>query len=656
MNLKIKTLFQYFLIVLLAASTSFFMFSAEGYSQNPGLTPQTADGFETGDWRNFRPHYIGDSGEFIRPNFSINDTNPISGNYSLQWRGNGEEHEWVKVSNAFYMQLPAKVSLDFRVEADDTDWSIGLQLLETYDRFAGVRFSPRGNGQFYLSLEDLSGSASGVRAENGTVYRLTLHRFHDDDIHATLIDVNTGQEIAKLNGLSSVTPEALGIYVYTGAGSETVIDFDNISVESAPYRFRSGKWTRSPHFVVLPQLPDVAEDQGNWVGAQSTIKKDDEYLMWYRRRDNVDRGKGYGFARSVDGLHWEKYENNPIFTYDDAEFNSAEKIHVLYVDGLFRAWYAVNAPGSWYTAYATSEDGVNWEQQGLVLDDTYTKDVDVVYHEGLYYLYSIKDNVNLGVYTSSDGMDWEHHNTIQLGVHRHVAATYIKKTGEFHVYATGGFAGVSQAVSKDGIHFGPFRKVMDASKVGLDDWADAGVTYLSFLTDEHGKIDDDRQMPIYYQARNTWDNNIPGWLFHGSERVVLAGHYNGVFLGIPTTVLPDGSYEYHRFPFEVPRAEGLDIFASRKTELRLDNWETDSLIMYEGNLTADESGRGHSGEVNTQVQWELTKLSPGEEIELVLNGETVSHKQADNSGMLVFTAIVNGNDGPVTFRIQKADG
>ncbi|MCC5940039.1 MAG: hypothetical protein JJU37_00710, partial [Balneolaceae bacterium] len=260
-----KIIYNHIFCITLAVAALFLMVPNQSNSQNSGLSPQTSDGFETGDWRNFRPHYIGDSGEFIRPNFSINSTDPISGNYSLQWQGNDEEHEWIKVSNAFYLELPAKVSFDFRVEADDTDWSIGLRLLETFDRFAGVRFSPRGNGRFQLSLEDLSGSASGMRAENGGVYRLTLQRFDHDDVLATLIDVNNGQEIAKLNGLSSVTPEALGIYVYTGEGSNAVIDFDNIDVESAPYRLRSGEWSRSPHFVVLPQLPDVAEDQGNWV-------------------------------------------------------------------------------------------------------------------------------------------------------------------------------------------------------------------------------------------------------------------------------------------------------------------------------------------------------------------------------------------------------
>jgi len=645
----------FFLKVIITCIIALLLpFHNVSYSQEAGLLPQNADGFETGDWRNFRPHYIGDSDEFIRPKFIINHTNPLTGNYSLQWQADDQEHEWVKVSNAFYLELPAEVSIDFRVDANDSEWSIGLRLMETYERFAGVRFSPRGNDTFQLSLEDLSGSASEVRAKNGDLYRLKLRRFNDDDIEATLIDINTGQVIAKLNGLSSVEPEALGIYVYTGAGSNAVIDFDNISVESAPYRLRSGKWSRAPHFVVLPQLPDVEEDQGNWVGAQSTIKKDDEYLMWYRRRNNIERGLGFGFARSSDGINWDKYDNNPIFTYDDELYYSAEKIHVLYVDGLYRAWYAVNHPESWYTAYATSEDGIDWEQHGLVLDDTYTKDVDVVYHDGLYYLYSIKNNDQIGIYTSIDGIDWELEGSIPMGVHRHVAATYVERTGEFHLYATGGFAGVSQAVSNDGINFGPFRQVMDASKVGLDDWADAGVTYLSFLTDGHGKIKDDKQMPVYYQARNTWENNFPSWLFHGSERVVLAGHYDGLFLGVTATVLPQGGYEYHSFPFEIPRAEGIEMFASHKLDVRLDHWPPESTVLYKGSLMAEESYRGHSGEVHTQVQWQLTKLSPGENIDLLLNGELVMNQQADDSGSLLFTAIVNGDDGPVEFTIQKA--
>ena len=524
-----------FLTVIIMLSVS-----SNSYAQQSGLMPQNEDGFETGDWRNFRPHYIGDSDEWIRPQFTINESNPISGNYSLRWQSDGQEHEWVKVSNAFYLALPAKVSIDFRVEADDTDWSVGLRLLETYDRYTGIRLTPRNDGRIEVSLEDLSQQTSVIQAENGNVLRLTISRSGNDDISATIEDIQSGEILVELNGYSSVVPEAIGIVVQTGAGSEAILDFDNITVESAPYRMASGQWTRSPQFVTLPRLPEITQDQGNWVGGQTTMKKGDRYLMWYRMRDNIERGRGYGFAESDDGLHWNKYENPPVFTYDPDQYSSAEKISVLYVDGLYRAWYAVNAPDSWYTAYATSEDGINWEKHGLVIDETYTKDAVVLYVNETYYLYAIRDNVNVGIHTSTDGVEWEHRHTIPMGVHRHIAATYVERTEEFHLYTSGGFAGVSQAVSSDGVNFGPFRQVMKTSKVGLDDWQDAGVTYISFLTDEHGKIKDDRQMPIYYQARNTWDNNIPGWLYHGGERVVLAGHYDGLFPGVKTTVLPNG--------------------------------------------------------------------------------------------------------------------
>ncbi len=47
----------------------FFLFIL-GYnviaSDTKGLLPVNRDGFEAWDWRNFRPHYVGDSDEWIR--------------------------------------------------------------------------------------------------------------------------------------------------------------------------------------------------------------------------------------------------------------------------------------------------------------------------------------------------------------------------------------------------------------------------------------------------------------------------------------------------------------------------------------------------------------------------------------------------------------
>lgn len=122
----------------------------------------------------------------------------------------------------------------------------------------------------------------------------------------------------------------------------------------------------------------------------------------------------------------------------------------------------MNAPSSWYTAYTTSEGGINWDKHGLVIDEA--------------YLYAIRENVNIGIYTSQDGVEWEYRKTILMGVHRHIAGTYVERTNDFHFYTSCGFAGVSQSISSNGVHFGPFRQVMEPSNVGLDDWQDAGVT------------------------------------------------------------------------------------------------------------------------------------------------------------------------------------
>ena len=160
-------------------------------------------------------------------------------------------------------------------------------------------------------------------------------------------------------------------------------------------------------------------------------------------------------------------------------------------------------------------------------------------------------------------------------------------------------------------------------------------------------------MPIYYQARNTWDNNIPGWLFHGSERVVLAGHYDGLFPGVKTTVLPQGGYKYHSFPFEIPRAEGIEIHASQKIEVQLDSWLPEAETIAKGSLVAPPGYSGHSGHVNTQLQWNLKNLAPDVYYELELDGQQVAREQADDQGRILFTAIVEGDNDLILFQINR---
>ncbi len=618
-------------------------------SENKGLLPVNRDGFETGDWRNFRPHYVGDSDEWIRPNFVINNTDPLTGDYSLQWRSDDKSHQWLMLSNAFYLAKPVTVSVDFRVTGEAKDFAAGLLLMETLDEYAGIKVTGKGSDLFQRGKASVAQPAIEMDVLPGSIYRMSVTLSDDYRLEAEITDKSSGRVVSSFETTSFIDPAAVSMYVRTGGGAATTIDFDDLKVDGSDYLIPAGKYVRSPYFVVLPRKPDVEQDQGNWVGGQSTMIKDGEFLMWYRIRDNKERGKGYGFARSNDGLDWVKYENNPLFTHGP-EFSSNEKISVLHVDGLYRAWYAVDTPRGWFTAYATSEDGRYWEQHGLAIDETYCKDAAVIYLDGTYYLYSIKDNDKIGIYTSPNGVDFTHRNTIDIGIHRHVAAFYEKRTGLFHLYSTGGHNGVCHAVSENGIDFGFFINVWNPPAVGIDDWERAGITYLSFLTDNHGHIDDASSLPVYYQARNTWDNNIPGWLYHGGERVVLAGKFEGIYPGVATRIMPDGTSYYESFPFMVRRAGGLSFSAMRPVRVVMDQWDRYGGITASGSLEALSEDPG-----NTQVQVKAEKLVPGAGYRLMIDGHAVSETVADKYGKLLFTFTIE-QGLPVELTILSDEG
>ena len=612
-----------------------------------GLLPVNRDGFETGDWRNFRPHYAGDASDWIRPNFSINQVDPIDGAFSLRWSSDDRHHQWYMLSNAFYLAKPVTVTVDFRVSSEAQDFEAGLLLMESKSEYAGIKASHERAGLFKAGNTTIEQTGKGISLVPGTIYTLSVSMLDDHLFRAEVVERESGRVLAGFESLSFIVPEAVSLYVSTGAGSGAVIDFDNLAADAAAYLVPAGQYVRSPQFVVLPRLPDVAQDQGNWVGGQSSMLEDDEFKMWYRIRDNEVRGRGYGFARSSDGVNWEKYEHNPLFTHHP-DFLSNEKISVLKIDGLYRAWYAVDTgDNKWYTAYATSEDGLNWEQHGLVIDETYCKDAVVIYLDGTYYLYSIKDDTRIGVYTSSNGVDFTNENTIEIGVHAHVAAFYEKSTGLFHLYSTAGYNGVNHAVSANGIDFGFFTNVMNPSAAGLDDWDQAGVTYLSFITDAHGHLDDARSLPFYYQARNHWDNNIPGWRFHGGERVVLGGKYEGLYLGVPAQIHPGQACYYESFPFMVPKADGFSVAALRPVRITVNNYDPKNELVASGSLEAISNFPRR-----TQVQIRAERLIPGKSYQLFLDNEQMGEALADKYGAVMFTIPVQ-QDGAKNFRLLR---
>ena len=609
-------------------------------AQHSGLTPWDNDGFETGDWQNFRPNYIGNEHVFIRPRFDVTNENPLSGNYSLRWSGGDREHEWLMLSNAFQMNLPVTVSVTFRVDSDgaeDSQWSAGLWLMESHDLYSGLNVN---NDSGTLIADGTTQTSDFVGAQQivkGNEYRITIGLNSSGLLSGTITDLNSGHALWHQTGKTIINPGAIAMYVHTPAGSPAEIMFDDVEVGSGEYMVVSDEWTRAPmpNYVVLPRLPDVTQEEGNWVGGHSVMRTDDgSYHMWYRIRDNNVRGRGYGYATSTDGLNWEKYEGNPVFQKDPSkQYASNEKITVLKVDETFHGWYTVEDDGLWITNHITSKDGINWSGDQEVINDQMCKDADVIFLDDTFYLYCIGPTyTDIAVHTSANGVDWERKHVYEMGTHRHLAAYYDKKNQNFALYPTAGERGVSYAVSDDGIRFEPFVQTWSPSAVGLDDWERAGITYFSFLRDEHGHIEDGDVLPVYYQARNTYDNNIPGWLYHGGERVVLAGKYNGLYLNLPAIAQPDGSYHYKSFPYGAVKADGLELFASYQAEILITEWNPQERVIARGTLKADEI---------SMIQVEAAGLTPGKSYDLIIEGERVTEGIADNDGTILVRSVIS---------------
>lgn len=114
----------------------------------------------------------------------------------------------------------------------------------------------------------------------------------------------------------------------------------------------------------------------------AVVKRGNEYLMWYIGNSTRTRQSDHamGMARSTDGIHFEPYADNPVFTGDDISFGtSVQTPHVIWDDdaGLFRMWFSsvsgeLGDNGMLKTViqhmgYATSEDGVKWDVHPEVL-------------------------------------------------------------------------------------------------------------------------------------------------------------------------------------------------------------------------------------------------------------------------------------------------
>jgi len=176
--------------------------------------------------------------------------------------------------------------------------------------------------------------------------------------------------------------------------------------------------------------PVLVGDEGTWedgeVSGPSVIKENGIYKMWYG-------AKGIGYATSTDGIHWTKYEENPVLKVGPSGSWDAGEIgypSVIKEGQIYKMWYeAEGEEGGEFGSieeqigYATSTDGIHWTkyEENPVLevgpsgswDDLAVGSPCVIYHEDIYMMWyggwssKFDHPSSIGFVTSLDGINWK---------------------------------------------------------------------------------------------------------------------------------------------------------------------------------------------------------------------------------------------------------
>jgi hypothetical protein len=244
-----------------------------------------------------------------------------------------------------------------------------------------------------------------------------------------LADTNhTGSNLFVTSAL--VEPDGRWVLYFYTLGAAGFSGYGEIGRATAPAP--AGPWTIDPDPILQPG------PSGSWDDTQVTgpnvLKVDDRYLMYYDAAGDGGQSR-IGMATSVDGLHWEKYndpatedqafeESDPVLNVSEAGWDSKRVIDpnvIVTPDGFEMIYLATSgagkfAPGEFAFGLATSPDGVQWtrsDMNPLLTNKDYSwwKQAylaSMLHMDGTYYLYfdavasgSGGTDVYLATYTGS---------------------------------------------------------------------------------------------------------------------------------------------------------------------------------------------------------------------------------------------------------------
>ena len=195
--------------------------------------------------------------------------------------------------------------------------------------------------------------------------------------------------------------------------------------------FSSINWTKYEENPVL-----IPGESGEWdsqfVFSPSVLfdSATSIFKMWYCGGNGEFTGS-IGYATSLDGINWTKYENNPVMVpgasgeWDDGLIG----MHcVLFIDDTYHIWYSAGTDQSkLQIGYATSPNGITWTKyhENPVLktglagswEETWVLFPCVIFDGSIFKMWYIGAEGNpitnenweerIGYATSPDGVDWK---------------------------------------------------------------------------------------------------------------------------------------------------------------------------------------------------------------------------------------------------------
>ncbi|MBN2366946.1 MAG: T9SS type A sorting domain-containing protein [Calditrichaeota bacterium] len=124
------------------------------------------------------------------------------------------------------------------------------------------------------------------------------------------------------------------------------------------------EWSTDPEPVL--EVGTSGQWDARFVTAPAVLHDEAGYHMWYAgSAEGTVNDMKIGYASSPDGIHWTKYDRNPVFVPDEPwAKTSVTTPHVIFRNDKFHMWYGGHsgAGSNWGTGYAVSEDGINWSK------------------------------------------------------------------------------------------------------------------------------------------------------------------------------------------------------------------------------------------------------------------------------------------------------